>query len=226
MPDHKILQCHHLRSMFLVAGVACWMQATTDSMAAQPANPWQSAQAQPASPDTAGHPPTDRLPAPPTDSKQAPSAAPPPKTPETPAVVVNSQQVESILGKKVRSSSGDDMGRIVDIIADKTGQLRAAIIDFGGFLGVGSKQIAVDWKAIRFSPDTKADAKTDAKIDAVTVDLTRDQLRVAPAYKPGEQIVILGQPSAATNPPPPTVAPAPQPPAPPAPPNAQDSQAK
>ena len=100
---------------------------------------------------------------------------------------MNGQQVVSILSKKVRGADGTDMGRIVDIIADKSGQLRAAIIDFGGFLGVGSRQIAVDWNAIRFP--------SDGKTDSVEVDLTRDQLRVAPAYKPGEQIVVLGQPS-------------------------------
>lgn len=110
-----------------------------------------------------------------------PSAAPPA---ETPAMVLNGQQVESILGKKVRGAAGDDMGRIIDIIADKTGQVRAAIVDFGGFLGVGNRQIAVDWKAIRFP--------ADGKTDAVIVDLTKDQLRVAPVYKPGEQIVVLG----------------------------------
>jgi sporulation protein YlmC with PRC-barrel domain len=115
-------------------------------------------------------------------------------------MVLNGQQVESILGKKVRGTAGDDMGRIIDIIADKTGQVRAAIVDFGGFLGVGNRQIAVDWKAIRFP--------TDGKTDAVIVDLSKDQLRVAPVYKPGEQIVVLGQqPAGAAQAPP---APAPQ----------------
>jgi len=101
-------------------------------------------------------------------------------------VVIDGQQVESILGKRVRSSSGEDMGRIVDVIVDKTGQIRAAIIDFGGFLGVGTRQIAVDWRALRFPSDQKS--------EALTVDLTRDQLRVAPVYKAGEQIVVLGRP--------------------------------
>jgi hypothetical protein len=39
----------------------------------------------------------------------------------------------------------EDMGRIVDVIVDRSGQVRAAVIDFGGFLGVGSRKIAVDW---------------------------------------------------------------------------------
>lgn len=163
-------------------------------------------------------------PAPPPPAAQAPATPPPAQAPaakspvpaETPAMILNGQQVESILGKKVRSTAGDDMGRIIDIIADKAGQVRAAIVDFGGFLGVGNRQIAVDWKAIRFP--------SDGKTDAVIVDLSKDQLRVAPVYKPGEQIVVLG-PQTAPPPAPPAAVPQPQPsaaiPQPPPPPTPQ-----
>ena len=41
------------------------------------------------------------------------------------------------------------MGRIVDVIVNRSGQVRAAIIDFGGFLGVGSRKVAVEWSALR-----------------------------------------------------------------------------
>lgn len=143
----------------------------------------------PAAPAPTPAAPTPAAPAPSAAAPASPPAAPAAKAAtETPAIVMNGQQVVSILSKKVRGADGTDMGRIVDIIADKSGQLRAAIIDFGGFLGVGSRQIAVDWNAIRFPPDGKP-------ADSVEVDLTRDQLRGAPAYKPGEQIVVLGKPS-------------------------------
>ena len=62
--------------------------------------------------------------------------------------MVDAQQLESILGKNVISPSGEDMGRIVDIMVDRSGQVRAAIIDFGGFLGVGTRKIAVDWRLL------------------------------------------------------------------------------
>ena len=58
----------------------------------------------------------------------------------------------AILGKSVRSNAGEDMGRIVDIIVSRDGQIRAAIIDFGGFLGIGTRKIAVDWNALDFTP--------------------------------------------------------------------------
>lgn len=158
--------------------------------------------------------PTTPPPAPAPAPPPAAQAPPPKATPaETPAMVLNGQQVESILGKKVRSTAGDDMGRIIDIIADKTGQVRAAIVDFGGFLGVGNRQIAVDWKAIRFP--------SEGKTDAVIVDLSKDQLRVAPIYKPGEQIVVLGQQPA--SPPQPAAVASPPPPAPAAPPATSDA---
>ncbi len=101
------------------------------------------------------------------------------------ATVVDGEQLESVLGIEALSSTGEDMGRIVDIIVDRTGQIRAAIIDFGGFLGVGSRKIAVDWRSLHFDPKKAA---------AVVVDLTKDQLRVAPVYKAAEPVVMIGGP--------------------------------
>ena len=105
----------------------------------------------------------------------------------TPATVVDAQQLESILGKNVISPTGEDMGRIVDIIVDRSGQVRAAIIDFGGLLGVGTRKIAVDWRLIRFP--------SDGKMDNVMVDLTSNQLRVSPVFKAGEPVVVIGRPN-------------------------------
>ncbi len=81
----------------------------------------------------------------------------------------------------------NDVPRIVDIIVDRSGQVRAAIIDFGGFLGVGTRKIAVDWRLIRFP--------SDGKMDNVMVDLTSNQLRVSPVFKAGEPVVVIGRPN-------------------------------
>lgn len=104
-----------------------------------------------------------------------------------PATVVDGEQLESVLGIEALSSTGDNMGRIDDIIVDRSGEIRAAIIDFGGFLGVGSRKIAVDWRSLHFDPK---------KPGAVVVSLTKDQLRVAPVYKAAEPVVMIGGPSA------------------------------
>ena len=131
-------------------------------------------------------------PAPAAPAPAAPASAPAPKpdTPATesagtPATVIDGQQIEGLLGKTVESPTGEDMGHIVDLLVDKSGQIRGALIDFGGFFGVGSRKIAVDWQLIRFP--------TDPKSGAVMVDLSRNQLRVAPVYKDGEPVVMLGR---------------------------------
>jgi sporulation protein YlmC with PRC-barrel domain len=127
--------------------------------------------------------------APPTEQPETgnpPSAAPtPPPAPSgTPAMVLDDQEVSTILGKSVRSSTGEDMGRIVDIIVSHDGQVHAAIIDFGGFLGIGSRKVAVDWHALNFAPAGKP--------GSITLELTRNQVRLAPEYKRGEPVVVVG----------------------------------
>ena len=77
------------------------------------------------------------------------------------------------------------MGRIVDVLVDRSGEVRAAIIDFGGFLGVGSRKIAVDWSALHFPPPGKSGAR-------IALDLNRDQVNAAPEYQDGKPVVVLG----------------------------------
>ena len=90
-----------------------------------------------------------------------------------------------MLGRDVRSPTDEDMGRIVDVIVDLAGLVRAAVIDFGGFLGVGSRKIVVDWNALHFG-------RVANKSDSITLELTKDQVTAAPEYKEDTPIVVLG----------------------------------
>jgi sporulation protein YlmC with PRC-barrel domain len=101
------------------------------------------------------------------------------------ATVLDQQDVQGILGRQVLSSAGQDMGRVIDIVVDRGGQVRAAVIDFGGFLGVGNRKVAIDWNALHFAP-------TGSKYDRITLDLTREQVSAAPEYKDGRPLVVLG----------------------------------
>src|SRR6516225_5469476 len=98
--------------------------------------------------------------------------------------VLNNHEVEGILGRPVLSADDENMGRIVDVIVDRSGKIRAAVIDFGGFLGVGSRKIAVDWGILNFGSGDKS--------DRVVADLTRAQVKAAPEYKEGKPVVVLG----------------------------------
>jgi hypothetical protein len=122
--------------------------------------------------------------APPAVNVATPPASKAPKVPAgTAAAVLGKDKAQAILGDPVVSTKGQNMGRIVDVIVDKKGTPRAAIIDFGGFLGVGSRKIAVAWNELHFSPAGKA--------KQITLDLTRDQLKSAPAYEKGKPVVVL-----------------------------------
>jgi len=101
------------------------------------------------------------------------------------AIVLARQDVQGILGRQVLSSAGEDMGRVVDIVVDRNGQVRAAVIDFGGFLGVGNRKVAIDWNALHFAP-------TGSRDDRITLDLTREQVKAAPEYRAGAPLVMVG----------------------------------
>ncbi|MGJ4995956.1 PRC-barrel domain-containing protein [Bradyrhizobium sp. HKCCYLS3077] len=126
----------------------------------------------------------------------AQQASPAPTAKETPApvkepapppsvTILGARDAHGVLGRDVRSSTGEDMGHIVDVIVDLTGTVRAAVIDFGGFLGVGSRKIVVDWTALDFKHIAD-------KSDQVTLDLTKEQVKAAPEYKEDKPVVVLG----------------------------------
>jgi hypothetical protein len=115
-----------------------------------------------------------------------PSSGEEQKSSQTTAVtVIGSRQADGILGRQVRSKTDESIGRIVDVIVDHTGRTRAAVIDYGGFLGIGNRKIAVDWDALNFSPDLEGR-------DVVTLDLTRDQIKAAPLYRDRRAVIVIG----------------------------------
>jgi len=81
-----------------------------------------------------------------------------------------------VLGKKVVGPDGKDLGLVVDVVVAADGHPSAAVIDFGGFLGVGSRKIAVDWRLLRFAP-----GRPDWQ---VLLTLGRAEIQAAPEYKP------------------------------------------
>ena len=114
----------------------------------------------------------------PQDAAKEP--APPPSV-----TVIGARDALGILGRDVRSPANENMGRIVDVIVDRGGTVRAAVIDFGGFLGVGSRKIVVDWNALHFG--SFANMR-----DSLTLELTKEQVTAAPEYKQDAPVIVLG----------------------------------
>jgi sporulation protein YlmC with PRC-barrel domain len=104
--------------------------------------------------------------------------------PKLPGATEEGTPVRGILGRAVQDADGKEMGRVIDVIVDPLGHVYAAIIDFGGFLGVGSRKIAVDWNALHFGRAVKHES--DIKLA-----LTLDELKAAPEYKESNPVVMI-----------------------------------
>ena len=131
----------------------------------------------------------------------APEPAPPaPPAPAQPTVKTVQNVSLPVLGKKVHARDGEDLGRLVDILADPQGRIRLAIIEFGGFLGVGNRRIAVDWSLLKFRPNAP-----DA---AVILDVTRSDLQHTPEYKDTGPVALMAPPAGAATPTAPSTPPA------------------
>jgi len=102
----------------------------------------------------------------------------------------------AILGEPVVGPDGKALGRLIDVIVDASGAPQSAAIDFGGFIGIGSRKIVVPWNALHFAPQ--------AANRTITLDMSADQSKAAPEYKP--------TPAPPTPPSAPAPAPAPTPP--------------
>jgi len=83
---------------------------------------------------------------------------------------ISSSTVE---GTKVFNTQGDKLGSIHDLVIDKrSGQVRYAALEFGGFLGMGTDIYPLPWNRLRY----------DTTKDGYVVALDKAQLDKAPKY--------------------------------------------
>lgn len=130
----------------------------------------------------ATHPAHADEPAPPATGTQATGTQPavpapetPPAKPTAPVKEVPPNKAIAILGQLVVGPLGQVVGRMVDVLVNQDGVPQAAVIDFGGFMGVGARKIAVHWNTLHFNPG-------DEKYPIV-LDLMPAQIQAAPGYK-------------------------------------------
>ena len=51
-----------------------------------------------------------------------------------------------------RGRRGKVVAQVVNVLVDGSGRPLAAVLDYGGFMGVGRRRIAVAWRALSFAP--------------------------------------------------------------------------
>jgi len=94
----------------------------------------------------------------------------------------NQIRASTLVGKEVYGADDQSIGEVSDLVLEKDGGTRVALIDVGGFLGIGEKTVAVPFDELHF---TQAENGVDSK---VTVAMSQDQLEQMPTYKPVDRL--------------------------------------
>lgn len=77
-----------------------------------------------------------------------------------------------VIGTEVKDTAGNSIGKIEDLILDKTDNaIMFAVVGFGGVLGVGEKFHPVPWSTLDFDPE----------FNAYVIPMSKEQLEAAPA---------------------------------------------
>ena len=89
-------------------------------------------------------------------------------------------RASKLIGTTVRNDANENVGEINELILDKDGKVVAVVVGVGGFLGIGEREVALDYKSLRFEQDTSATARAGTKVAKLNV--TKDALKNAPAW--------------------------------------------
>jgi sporulation protein YlmC with PRC-barrel domain len=86
------------------------------------------------------------------------------------STVISSDKVE---GTKVYNAAGDKLGSIDDLMIDRhSGQVQYAVLEFGGFLGLGTDRYPIPWSMLKYN----------ANKSGYVVPLDKAKLENAPKY--------------------------------------------
>jgi sporulation protein YlmC with PRC-barrel domain len=84
--------------------------------------------------------------------------------------IISSDRVE---GTAVYNPSGSKLGSVDDLMIDKkSGQVRYAVLEFGGFLGIGTDRYPLPWDILKY----------DTALEGYVVPLSKETLEGAPRY--------------------------------------------
>lgn len=96
-----------------------------------------------------------------------------PATPTATAPTLGAIKGSTLINMDVKNSADEKIGDINDVIVSADGKVEQVIISVGGFLGVGTRKVAVAWNEV----------KVDTNADVAWVNLSKQQLEIAPEFK-------------------------------------------
>ena len=81
-------------------------------------------------------------------------------------------RASKVIGTSVFNPAGEKIGKVEDVVLDKqSNNIMFAVVGFGGFLGMNEKFHPLPWSTLDYQKNK----------DGYVVNLTKDQLKAAPA---------------------------------------------
>jgi sporulation protein YlmC with PRC-barrel domain len=114
----------------------------------------------------------------------APGTAPAPAAPATlandlrPTFVAQNPTdmvTSKLVGLTIQNGANETIGEIADVVLDEKSTVKSWVVGVGGFLGIGTKYVAIDPSALKLT-------RTNDTTLKATIDTNKDQLRAAPEY--------------------------------------------
>jgi hypothetical protein len=136
-----------------------------------------------------GSPPAAQSQTTPSDAAKPADAAKPSEASKpagaSSAKFINSQKSDQFLASNFKGTDvigADDkkIGDISDILFDKSGKIEAYVVSVGGFLGIGSKHVAIEPSAFQVVSGDKSKNESDK----LKVSLNEEQLKQAANFEP------------------------------------------
>jgi sporulation protein YlmC with PRC-barrel domain len=90
-----------------------------------------------------------------------------------------SMNASKLIGLDVQSPEDKKVGDIGEVVLGKNGKVEGVVVDVGGFLGIATHPVLLDWKDVTL-------ASQDGK-DRAVVNLTKEKLEQMPAYEVSKQ---------------------------------------
>jgi sporulation protein YlmC with PRC-barrel domain len=162
-------------AVVLALATPAWAQTTTDQPATTP----------PPAEETGSQPTTQ----PEGTAGTAPQAAQPEATTAPAAGTTGAEQTikpeqaetellaADLMGASVFGPDGKEVGAVEDLILDKQLKVAGVVVGVGGFLGIGKKEVGLDWEQAKLVESADTGTKT------IAIGLTKADLEAAPDFK-------------------------------------------
>ncbi|MFO1070794.1 MAG: PRC-barrel domain-containing protein [Geminicoccaceae bacterium] len=97
-----------------------------------------------------------------------------PATPPTGAASLMTMTAEDLIGRDVVDGDGNSVGEVQDLMIDADKKVTHVLVDVGGFLGIGSKTVALQADQLLLSEGDGGDLVTS---------MAKDQIEALPGYE-------------------------------------------